>query len=175
MWGSTIPTVYYGFYYNPVLQKVYWTVVSPHPVTGIGQRPILTLNAAGIYPSTCVRVRYTQSTISSSNPSSISCGHVRRARAICSGLRNPWHSTLRLGDSSESYERGPDGLNGSLQSNRRLRLRRTGMLCLFPKDSRMIPDSSTGPGKVVSPKIRHRWKQPPDSPHHGHPRRLGAL
>ncbi|TVY76015.1 ADIPOR-like receptor SPBC12C2.09c [Lachnellula suecica] len=28
MWGSTIPSVYYGFYCDPKLQKVYWSVVS---------------------------------------------------------------------------------------------------------------------------------------------------
>ena len=28
MWGSTIPTVYYGFYCDPDLQQRYWTVVS---------------------------------------------------------------------------------------------------------------------------------------------------
>jgi adiponectin receptor len=28
MWGSTIPSVYYGFYCDPGLQKRYWTVVS---------------------------------------------------------------------------------------------------------------------------------------------------
>ncbi|KAG9247733.1 hemolysin-III related-domain-containing protein [Calycina marina] len=28
MWGSTIPSVYYGFYCDPELQKLYWSVVS---------------------------------------------------------------------------------------------------------------------------------------------------
>lgn len=28
MWGSTIPTVYYGFYCDQTLQKVYWVMVS---------------------------------------------------------------------------------------------------------------------------------------------------
>ena len=28
MWGSTIPSVYYGFYCDPNLQKRYWAVVS---------------------------------------------------------------------------------------------------------------------------------------------------
>lgn len=28
MWGSTVPSVYYGFYCSPKLQKVYWTQVS---------------------------------------------------------------------------------------------------------------------------------------------------
>ena len=28
MWGSTIPTVYYGFYCDPDLQKLYWIMVS---------------------------------------------------------------------------------------------------------------------------------------------------
>lgn len=28
MWGSTIPSVFYGFYYDPHLQKLYWFVVS---------------------------------------------------------------------------------------------------------------------------------------------------
>ncbi|SLM36823.1 Hly-III-related [Lasallia pustulata] len=28
MWGSTIPTVYYGFYCDPRLQKLYWTMIS---------------------------------------------------------------------------------------------------------------------------------------------------
>ena len=27
MWGSTIPTDYYGFYCEPTLQKVYWMMV----------------------------------------------------------------------------------------------------------------------------------------------------
>ena len=27
MWGSTIPTVYYGFFSNPELQRAYWTMV----------------------------------------------------------------------------------------------------------------------------------------------------
>ena len=31
MWGSTIPTVYYGFYCDPRLQKLYWTMVGTHP------------------------------------------------------------------------------------------------------------------------------------------------
>lgn len=30
MWGSTIPTVYYGFYCNPELQKLYCTMVWAH-------------------------------------------------------------------------------------------------------------------------------------------------
>ena len=29
MWGSTIPTVYYGFYCNAQLQKLYCTMVCP--------------------------------------------------------------------------------------------------------------------------------------------------
>ena len=28
MWGSTIPSVYYGFYCDPHLQRLYWSVVS---------------------------------------------------------------------------------------------------------------------------------------------------
>lgn len=28
MWGSTIPSVYYGFYCDPKLQYLYWCVVS---------------------------------------------------------------------------------------------------------------------------------------------------
>ena len=28
MWGSTIPSIYYGFYCNLNLQKLYWSVVS---------------------------------------------------------------------------------------------------------------------------------------------------
>jgi len=32
MWGSTIPSVYYGFYCDPELQKLYWSVVSSHEV-----------------------------------------------------------------------------------------------------------------------------------------------
>ena len=28
MWGSTIPSVYYGFYCDPKLQKIYWSIVS---------------------------------------------------------------------------------------------------------------------------------------------------
>lgn len=28
MWGSTIPSIYYGFYCDPQLQKIYWTNVS---------------------------------------------------------------------------------------------------------------------------------------------------
>ncbi|KAF7917715.1 uncharacterized protein EAE98_010131 [Botrytis deweyae] len=28
MWGSTIPTVYYGFYCDPAIQETYWTMVS---------------------------------------------------------------------------------------------------------------------------------------------------
>ena len=28
MWGSTIPTIYYGFYHDRGLQTCYWTVVS---------------------------------------------------------------------------------------------------------------------------------------------------
>ena len=28
MWGSTIPSIYYGFYCNPRLQKIYWANVS---------------------------------------------------------------------------------------------------------------------------------------------------
>ncbi|PVH88757.1 Hly-III related protein [Cadophora sp. DSE1049] len=28
MWGSTIPSVYYGFYCDPKLQKLYWSVVT---------------------------------------------------------------------------------------------------------------------------------------------------
>ncbi|KAL8940802.1 MAG: hypothetical protein Q9216_002628 [Gyalolechia sp. 2 TL-2023] len=28
MWGSTVPSIYYGFYCNPALQKVYWLNVS---------------------------------------------------------------------------------------------------------------------------------------------------
>jgi len=28
MWGSTIPSVYYGFYCDPSLQKLYWLVVT---------------------------------------------------------------------------------------------------------------------------------------------------
>ena len=32
MWGSTIPSVYYGFYCDPELQRLYWLVVSnPSP------------------------------------------------------------------------------------------------------------------------------------------------
>ena len=27
MWGSTIPTEYYGFYCDPALQKIYWFTV----------------------------------------------------------------------------------------------------------------------------------------------------
>ena len=31
MWGSTIPSVYYGYYCDPTLQKLYWTMVDvPH-------------------------------------------------------------------------------------------------------------------------------------------------
>ncbi|KAF2261239.1 hypothetical protein CC78DRAFT_471006, partial [Lojkania enalia] len=28
MWGSTIPCIYYGFFYTPSLQKIYYTLVS---------------------------------------------------------------------------------------------------------------------------------------------------
>ena len=28
MWGSTIPSIYYGFYCDPTLQKAYWINVS---------------------------------------------------------------------------------------------------------------------------------------------------
>ena len=28
MWGSTIPSIYYGFYCDPNLQILYWLVVS---------------------------------------------------------------------------------------------------------------------------------------------------
>ncbi|KAG4034507.1 hypothetical protein MFRU_003g04670 [Monilinia fructicola] len=28
IWGSTIPTVYYGFYCDPTIQKIYWTLIS---------------------------------------------------------------------------------------------------------------------------------------------------
>jgi hypothetical protein len=28
MWGATIPSIYYGFYGQPLLQRLYWTVVS---------------------------------------------------------------------------------------------------------------------------------------------------
>ncbi|KAF5879103.1 putative hemolysin-iii channel protein [Botrytis fragariae] len=28
MWGSTIPTVYYGFYCDPAIQETYWTMIS---------------------------------------------------------------------------------------------------------------------------------------------------
>lgn len=28
MWGAGIPTIYYGFLCDPLLQKVYWTMVS---------------------------------------------------------------------------------------------------------------------------------------------------
>ena len=31
MWGSTIPSIYYGFYCDPGLQKAYWTNVFSHP------------------------------------------------------------------------------------------------------------------------------------------------
>ena len=33
MWGSTIPSVYYGFYCDTGLQKAYWTNVSSHHST----------------------------------------------------------------------------------------------------------------------------------------------
>ena len=40
MWGSTIPCVYYGFYCDPKLQKIYWSMVCIHPnhlfVAGLG-------------------------------------------------------------------------------------------------------------------------------------------
>ena len=48
MWGSTIPSVYYGFYCDPFLQRVYWTNVSPipHPsnTSSIGPPPFDPLN-----------------------------------------------------------------------------------------------------------------------------------
>lgn len=31
MWGSTIPSIYYGFYCDPGLQKAYWANVSSQP------------------------------------------------------------------------------------------------------------------------------------------------
>ena len=31
MWGSTIPSIYYGFYCDPGLQKAYWANVSSRP------------------------------------------------------------------------------------------------------------------------------------------------
>lgn len=33
MWGSTIPSIYYGFYCNPNLQALYWLVVSDYLVS----------------------------------------------------------------------------------------------------------------------------------------------
>lgn len=32
IWGSTIPTVYYGFYCDPTIQKIYWTLVRRCPL-----------------------------------------------------------------------------------------------------------------------------------------------
>ena len=32
MWGSTIPSIYYGFYCDPGLQKAYWANVCSHPL-----------------------------------------------------------------------------------------------------------------------------------------------
>lgn len=30
MWGSTVPSIYYGFYCDPKLQQVYWFNVRKH-------------------------------------------------------------------------------------------------------------------------------------------------
>ncbi|CAG8959934.1 hypothetical protein HYFRA_00012651 [Hymenoscyphus fraxineus] len=47
MWGSTIPSVYYGFYCNSRLQKIYWSVVSILAVACV----VTTLNPRFRHPS----------------------------------------------------------------------------------------------------------------------------
>lgn len=40
MWGSTIPSVYYGLYCDPKLQKLYWLVVSSRRFPPLGERKL---------------------------------------------------------------------------------------------------------------------------------------
>ncbi len=53
MWGSTIPSVYYGFYCDPELQKLYWLVVSDHRTSFLGER-VLSYQKVTIIASACV-------------------------------------------------------------------------------------------------------------------------
>jgi adiponectin receptor len=39
MWGSTIPSIYYGFYCDPNLQTLYWFVVSDSLVLSASSFP----------------------------------------------------------------------------------------------------------------------------------------
>jgi adiponectin receptor len=58
IWGSTVPSVYYGFYCNPNLQKLYWAVVSILAVactivtlTPMFRHPTLRLYRTAMYAS----------------------------------------------------------------------------------------------------------------------------
>ncbi|PQE10730.1 hemolysin-III channel Izh2 protein [Rutstroemia sp. NJR-2017a WRK4] len=62
MWGSTIPTVYYGFHCDPKIQEIYWTMitVSACAVTTLHSKfrhPRLRPYRAGMY--TCLRLSAT--------------------------------------------------------------------------------------------------------------------
>lgn len=118
MWGSTIPTVYYGFYRDQHLQRCYWAMVSQGLLWDL-KAGILIPSTTGILSSSRLCTYNIESKVPPSNLSSIPYRHVCRSRIVCTCLCRSWYHAPWFGTSDKTHAPGSDGTNGSFESDRR--------------------------------------------------------
>ncbi|CAG8971203.1 hypothetical protein HYALB_00010576 [Hymenoscyphus albidus] len=120
MWGSTIPSVYYGFYCNARLQKIYWSVsfvtylhLNDHTADVI---------LLDLYIGSGMCSNNTKPEIPSSLTLSTSRGDVLRAWSFGNCIYHTRPHYLRLGDPNTKNESGLDGIDGFTKSDWRCNL-----------------------------------------------------
>src|SRR5947207_1397509 len=110
MWGSTIPTVYYGFYCDPRLQRLYWSVVSCSSIRILLTPPFfqrleirkLTLHMSyatvtGHHTSCCLCSYHSQPKVSPSKSPALSGCHVFWSWSFRDRLHLTWTCDSWLG------------------------------------------------------------------------------
>ena len=117
MWGSTIPTVYYGFYCDPPLQKLYCTmvccfskstVIDHFIASGLHLTPLI----IDIVTRGNLRNNNSSSEISSPFTPSLSSSDVCLSRAVGHRFHHTWSGPLWVANTSKKDEPWSHGLNG---------------------------------------------------------------
>lgn len=114
MWGSTIPSIYYGFYCDPGLQKAYWANVSkrPFPISLYQTSPW-----TGNHPGRPLYSGHPPSQVPSPYPSPLPSSHVCRTWAVRPRLCDTRYSITRLDNAKPADECRLDGIDGNIQSD----------------------------------------------------------